>query len=78
MYISGLPGTGKTATTLEVIKKLEKMKKNYNFIHINAMTMVNTNNIYSILYKQITGMKAVSFYSALIFLENYFKTANKT
>ena len=27
LYISGMPGTGKTATTLEVIKKLNEERK---------------------------------------------------
>jgi origin recognition complex subunit 1 len=36
LYISGMPGTGKTATTLEVIQKLKK-EKHFRFLNINAM-----------------------------------------
>jgi len=36
LYISGMPGTGKTATTMEVIRDL-KSKYKFSFLSINAM-----------------------------------------
>lgn len=36
LYISGMPGTGKTATTMEVIRNL-KNKYKFSFLPINAM-----------------------------------------
>jgi origin recognition complex subunit 1 len=51
LYISGMPGTGKTATTLEVIESLKKNKKlKFDFLHINAMQLTNPNLVYTIIY----------------------------
>jgi len=37
LYISGMPGIGKTATTLEIIEKMKQDGHNFTFLHINAM-----------------------------------------
>ena len=61
MYISGMPGTGKTATTLEVLKNLinqyKKSRKSFEFIHINAMSLTNPNLVYTILAEKIIGRR---------------------
>ena len=36
LYISGMPGTGKTANTMQVISKIRKTIK-FDFVLINAM-----------------------------------------
>jgi len=54
MYISGMPGTGKTACSLEVIKSL-RQRFNFRFIHINAKSLSNPNAIYTIMHKSISG-----------------------
>jgi Cdc6-like AAA superfamily ATPase len=47
-----MPGTGKTATTLEVIETLKKNKKlKFDFLHINAMQLTNPNLVYTIIYQ---------------------------
>jgi Cdc6-like AAA superfamily ATPase len=52
LYISGMPGTGKTATTLEVIRRIQEDNKKYKFkfIQINGMQLSNPNSVYSIIY----------------------------
>lgn len=77
-----MPGTGKTATTLEVVKKLQKeselKKKGYSFdfIHINAMSLTNPNLVYTILNEKITGRR-VNPTSSATFLDEFFKKKDK-
>ena len=71
LYISGVPGTGKTATALEVINNM-KNKKLFKFIHMNGMQLKNPNAIFSLIYKEITGKKAKP-QSAAVCLNDYFK-----
>eukprot|EP00940_MAST-03C_sp_MAST-3C-sp2_P002023 g2023.t1 len=58
LYISGLPGTGKTATVLEVIRGLHREQKNgslppFRFLEINAMRLKHPRDIYSEIYRFI-------------------------
>jgi len=83
LYISGMPGTGKTATTLEVITNLKneatemrKAKMKFEFIHINAMSLTNPNLVYTILNEKITGRR-VNPTSAAAFLDEFFKKKDK-
>jgi origin recognition complex subunit 1 len=73
LYISGMPGTGKTATTLEVIKSLNReRKKKFKFIHVNGMQLNNSSVMYSLIYKEITGQKHKPT-TAAVMLDDYFK-----
>jgi Cdc6-like AAA superfamily ATPase len=45
-----MPGTGKTATTMEVIQGLKKNFK-FSFKPINAMSLTNPNLVYTIIYE---------------------------
>lgn len=76
-YISGMPGTGKTATTLEVIDTLRIKKANLSFLHINAMSLTNPNLVYTTIYESITGRR-VAPVSAALFLKEFFKKKDKT
>jgi len=74
-----MPGTGKTATTLQEIKTLlgDKKKSNkFSFLHINAMSLTNPNLVYTIIYESITGRR-VNPASAALFLDEFFKKSNK-
>jgi Cdc6-like AAA superfamily ATPase len=51
-----MPGTGKTATTLEVIRNL-KAVFNFEFLHINGMALTNPNLVYTIIFEHITGRR---------------------
>jgi origin recognition complex subunit 1 len=70
-----MPGTGKTATTLEVIQHL-KQQHTFNFLHVNAMSLANPNLIYTIIYESITGRR-VAPASAALFLDGFFKKNDK-
>eukprot|EP00347_Sterkiella_histriomuscorum_P006386 403352961 len=77
LYISGMPGTGKTATTLEVIKKFKAQKQNnFKFLHINAMSLTNPNLVYTVIHEHITR-KRVNPTSAADFLDTFFKKKDK-
>ena len=75
-----MPGTGKTATTLEVIKRLERERRApgshlpyFQTILINGMQLNNVNLVYTIIYEEITGSKGVSPSAAQLWLDEYFK-----
>ena len=62
MYISGVPGTGKTATVMEVKKTLESYVKSgdvkdFNFIHINGMKLTEPTQAYVQIWQQMNGDK---------------------
>lgn len=65
MYVSGVPGTGKTATITEVIRTLQlqaKQKKipQFEFIEINGMRLTEPRQAYVQIYQQLTGTKVTS------------------
>ena len=58
LYIAGLPGTGKTASVLTVLKMLEqeaKQKKisTFNELYINGMKFTNPSNVFKTIYNFI-------------------------
>jgi Cdc6-like AAA superfamily ATPase len=70
LYISGVPGTGKTATVRQVMRTLEKKRageaarkgagegevsKEFNFVEINGMKISDASQVYSILWNAIDG-----------------------
>jgi Cdc6-like AAA superfamily ATPase len=71
-----MPGTGKTATTLQIIRNLKKKQSNFSFLPINAMSLINPNLVYTIIYEHITG-KRVNPASAALFLDEFFKKKDK-
>lgn len=72
-----MPGTGKTATTLEVVQNLRKEKKlKFEWLHINAMSLTNPNLVYTIIYESITGRR-VAPASAALFLDEFFKKKDR-
>ena len=62
MYISGVPGTGKTATVQEVITALREEVnqghlKKFQYIEINGMRMTTPKQVYSAIWSQLAGEK---------------------
>lgn len=62
MYISGVPGTGKTATVTQVIRKLKSMASeeqvpDFKFIEINGMRLADPRQAYILLWQGLTDKK---------------------
>uniref|UniRef100_A0A914DQH0 Origin recognition complex subunit 1 n=1 Tax=Acrobeloides nanus TaxID=290746 RepID=A0A914DQH0_9BILA len=53
LYISGVPGTGKTATVLKVKNDLEQ-SNNFTFVHINGLEVTDPKAIFVSVYQQAT------------------------
>ena len=59
MYISGMPGTGKTATVLEVVHELQQCAVNdeegdipvFQFIHLNGLNLTNPQQVFQVILK---------------------------
>ena len=80
LYISGMPGTGKTATVLAVINKLKSEIKlglinDFEFVQINGLRLSSPQDAYSVVWRALTGDYAAPK-TALNQLKNYF--LNKT
>lgn len=63
IYISGVPGTGKTATVNEAIRCLKKRVskgelENFDFIEINGMKLSEPRQAYVQILKQVNGQTA--------------------
>ncbi len=76
IYISGTPGTGKTATVREVVTSLNQAVLNdelddFNFVEINGMKVTEPHQSYSLLWEALKGDR-VSPNHALHLLEHEF------
>ena len=79
LYISGMPGTGKTATVVEVVKRLQKaVNENkfapFNVVEINGMKLQHPAEAYTIMWKTMTG-ESLTAAKAVQKLENHFSKA---
>ncbi|KAK2835024.1 hypothetical protein Q5P01_015508 [Channa striata] len=71
MYISGVPGTGKTATVHEVMRCLERAAEldeipPFHFIEINGMKMTDPHQAYVQILQKMTGQKATADHAAAL------------
>lgn len=78
IYVSGVPGTGKTATTTEVIRalKAEVAADNlpdFDCVEINGMRITEPRKAYVEIYRQLTG-KTVTWEQAYNLLDKRFST----
>ncbi|KAJ1848002.1 Origin recognition complex, subunit 1, partial [Coemansia sp. RSA 2703] len=78
MYISGVPGTGKTATVHEVIRTLKENTDEgelpeFEYIELNGMKMTEPSQAYTQLWQAISGEKATPKHAAQL-LEKHFST----
>ncbi|KAL3870125.1 hypothetical protein ACJMK2_042736 [Sinanodonta woodiana] len=69
MYISGVPGTGKTATVHEVVRSLVQGYEDgdipsFKYIEINGMKLSEPRQAYVEILKQLTGQKATPDHAA--------------
>ncbi|XP_010223302.1 PREDICTED: origin recognition complex subunit 1 [Tinamus guttatus] len=71
MYISGVPGTGKTATVHEVIRCLQQAAENdelpsFQFIEINGMKLTDPHQAYVQILEFLTGQKVTATHAATL------------
>ncbi len=77
MYITGMPGLGKTACLLKTIADFQKNKhyrKLFDFYYINALKLRTPNFFYSQFWLELTGIK-VGSKLANKNLEKFFKNS---
>ncbi|CAA9990069.1 origin recognition complex subunit 1, putative [Plasmodium knowlesi strain H] len=82
LYISGMPGTGKTATVYSVIQLLQhktkqKLLPNFNVFEINGMNVVHPNAAYQVLYKQMFNKKPPNALNSFKMLDRLFNQNKK-
>lgn len=80
IYVSGTPGTGKTATVREVVKTLQQRVADgdvfpFDFVEINGMKMPDPNQAYSRLWECLTGQRVTPSH-ALGLLQKEFTRRN--
>ncbi|NXS38136.1 ORC1 protein, partial [Pomatostomus ruficeps] len=71
MYISGVPGTGKTATVHEVIRGLQQAAENdevppFEFVEINGMKLTDPHQAYVQILEFLTGQKVTATHAAVL------------
>ncbi|KAM9848832.1 origin recognition complex subunit 1 [Aulostomus maculatus] len=71
MYISGVPGTGKTATVHEVMRCLQHAADmdeipSFHFIEINGMKMTDPHQAYVQILQKVTGQKVTADHAAAL------------
>ncbi|KFV52361.1 Origin recognition complex subunit 1 [Gavia stellata] len=71
MYISGVPGTGKTATVHEVIRCLQQAAENddlpsFQFVEINGMKLTDPHQAYVQILELLTGQKVTATHAAIL------------
>lgn len=70
VYVSGTPGTGKTATVRSVVRML-KNHFDFKFVEINGMKITQPTHAYEMLWEAISGKSATANH-ALRFLDEEF------
>ncbi|KFO96430.1 Origin recognition complex subunit 1 [Calypte anna] len=71
MYISGVPGTGKTATVHEVIRSLQQAAENdelpsFQSVEINGMKLTDPHQAYVQMLELLTGQKVTATHAAVL------------
>ncbi|XP_076326085.1 origin recognition complex subunit 1 isoform X3 [Tachypleus tridentatus] len=82
MYISGVPGTGKTATVREVIKHLTEARDSgempsFQFIEINGLRLTDPHQFYSQFLQELTHEKATTSHAAELLEQRFTKPGLK-
>ncbi|KAF7648089.1 hypothetical protein LDENG_00162130 [Lucifuga dentata] len=80
MYISGVPGTGKTATVHEVMRCLQHAADMdeippFQFIEINGMKMTDPHQAYVQILQKLTGQKVTADHAATLLEKRFSSTA---
>ncbi|XP_076015516.1 origin recognition complex subunit 1 [Genypterus blacodes] len=80
MYISGVPGTGKTATVHEVMRCLQNASDmdeipTFQFIEINGMKMTDPHQAYVQILQKLTGQKVTADHAAALLEKRFSNSA---
>uniref|UniRef100_A0AC35TLZ3 Origin recognition complex subunit 1 n=1 Tax=Rhabditophanes sp. KR3021 TaxID=114890 RepID=A0AC35TLZ3_9BILA len=74
MYISGVPGTGKTASVLQAIKKLSSARRErFDFCYVNGMELAKPINVFSEIYQKLMKVDKIAPTKARAALNEMFK-----
>ena len=81
LYISGMPGTGKTATVHAAVNMLQTEARkglvpSFEFIEINALRIPSPNDAYTVLWRGISG-EHCAYKTALAKLKMYFSSDDR-
>ncbi|XP_035107377.2 origin recognition complex subunit 1 isoform X2 [Callithrix jacchus] len=76
MYISGVPGTGKTATVHEVIRCLQQAAQAndvppFHYIEVNGMKLTEPHQVYVQILQKLTGQKATASHAAELLAKRF-------
>ncbi|XP_025790991.1 origin recognition complex subunit 1 [Puma concolor] len=76
MYISGVPGTGKTATVHEVIRCLQQAAQandvpSFHYIEVNGMKLTEPHQVYVQILQKLTGQKATANHAAELLAKRF-------
>uniref|UniRef100_A0A8C3VUH6 Origin recognition complex subunit 1 n=1 Tax=Catagonus wagneri TaxID=51154 RepID=A0A8C3VUH6_9CETA len=76
MYISGVPGTGKTATVHEVIRRLQQAAQEndlppFQYIEVNGMKLTEPHQVYVQILQKLTGQKATANHAAELLAKRF-------
>ncbi|XP_055259994.1 origin recognition complex subunit 1 isoform X1 [Moschus berezovskii] len=76
MYISGVPGTGKTATVHEVIRCLQQAAQAndvppFQYIEVNGMKLTEPHQVYVQILQKLTGKKATANHAAELLAKRF-------
>lgn len=76
MYISGVPGTGKTATVHEVIHCLQQAAQAngvppFQYVEVNGMKLTEPHQVYVQILQKLTGQKATANHAAELLAKRF-------
>ncbi|XP_074190819.1 origin recognition complex subunit 1 [Rhinolophus sinicus] len=76
MYISGVPGTGKTATVHEVIHCLQQAAQAngvppFQYVEVNGMKLTEPHQVYVQILQNLTGQKATANHAAELLAKRF-------
>lgn len=58
LYVSGVPGTGKTASVLEVLRRLQAARKpQVQSVYVNAMSLATPSAVFGEIWRQVSSDK---------------------
>eukprot|EP01071_Lankesteria_metandrocarpae_P006091 Lankesteria_metandrocarpae@DN4237_c1_g2_i1.p1 len=77
LYVSGMPGTGKTATVCAAIRKVaRKLQKPFDVVEVNAIRVPSPNAVFQVIYRALYKGRAPSPEKAYRVLDRRFHTAD--